>query len=305
MARSLRIDAPGSWHHVMHRGARRAPIFRDDADVLLFLRGLAEAVEHHGLEVHAYALMPNHFHLLVRSVRGELSSAMKHVGATYTLRANRRRGWDGPIFRGRFRSQLVTDERYLDAVFAYIHLNPIRAGLVQRLEDSRWTSLPAYLGKERVPEWLHTEFFRDRLGGPAKISATLSTMRKRPDAWPEEFDRETGWAPVDEDPKTRAPKRAGRAPKRRTIPQVLAAVARIADCSVADLKRAQMGPRANPPRRLAVWALSREAAYSHREIAQVLGMSEPQVAKVLWRLRNVPPETPAFKEWMRAVASSR
>src|SRR4051812_16842847 len=99
MARRPRIDAPGCWHHVMHRGARRAPIFRDDEDCLLFLKGLEEAVDHHGLEVHAYALMPNHFHLLVRSPLGNLSKAMKHVTATFTLRANRRHRWDGPVFR--------------------------------------------------------------------------------------------------------------------------------------------------------------------------------------------------------------
>src|SRR4051812_49416104 len=102
MARPLRTDAPGCWHHVMHRGARHASVFRDDEDRLLFLNAVDEAVEHHGLEVHAYALMPNHFHLLVRSPLGNLSKAMKHVIATYTLRANRRHRWDGPIFRGRF-----------------------------------------------------------------------------------------------------------------------------------------------------------------------------------------------------------
>jgi putative transposase len=88
MARSPRLDSR-AWHHVMHRGARREAIF---------------------------GATPNHYHLLVRTPLGNLSRCMRHVNATYTQRVNRRHGWDGPVFRGRFHSQLIEDERYLDHV---------------------------------------------------------------------------------------------------------------------------------------------------------------------------------------------
>lgn len=110
MPRKPRVDFPGAWHHVMHRGARRAPIFRTDRDVLRFLRVLDETVSQFLIEVHAYALMPNHYHLLVRSVHGNLSPAMRHLNANYTQKANRVHRWDGPLFRGRFHTWRTSAE---------------------------------------------------------------------------------------------------------------------------------------------------------------------------------------------------
>jgi putative transposase len=287
VARSPRIDRPGAWHHVMHRGARREPIFRGDEHCLLFLGSIDEAVAHHGLELHAYSLMPNHYHLLVRTPLGNLSRCMRHVNATYTQRLNLRHGWDGPVFRGRFRSQIIEEERYLDQVFAYIHLNPFRAGLAARLDQPSWTSLRVYLGKDRAPGWLCTDHFSRRFGGREGIEEAIRLRRKRADRWAEDMD-EMGWirardrsAPSDDALRARLVEA-----RRPTIEEVLARVASIAGCTVATVKRREMGPGANPARRLAVWALSRAQAYSHREIASALRMSEGQVAKVLWRLRR-------------------
>ena len=112
----------------MHRGARRAPIFVRDADCVLLLDTLGDVVDRFGLEVHAYSLMPNHYHLLVCTPAGNLSRAMRHLNGVYTQRLNRLHDWDGPVFRGRFKSQLVTEEAYRRELVAYIHLNPVRAG---------------------------------------------------------------------------------------------------------------------------------------------------------------------------------
>jgi putative transposase len=304
MARSLRFDRPGAWHHVMHRGARREAIFRRDEHCLLFLGALEEAVEHRGLEVHAYSLMPNHYHLLVRTPLGNLSRCMRHVNATYTQRVNVRHGWDGPLFRGRFRSQMVEDDRYLDHLFAYIHLNPLQAGLAARIDDPCWTSLRAYLGKERAPTWLSTGFFSERFGGKAGVGEAMRRLRKHQDDWPEELDVETGWIRGAE--PTRRSRPQGRAPTaafaRGRIGDVLKEVAAIAGCTVAEVKEREMGPGANPARRFAVWAASRAHVFSHREIATALGMSEGQVAKVLWRLRRERPSG-SLAAWMDALAA--
>ncbi len=104
MARKWRIDYPGAWHHVMHRGARREAIYDDERDCILFLDLVGQTVNRFGLEVHAYALMPNHYHLLVRSVKGNLSRCMQHLNGSYARGFNSRRTCDGPVFRGRFRS---------------------------------------------------------------------------------------------------------------------------------------------------------------------------------------------------------
>ncbi|MDD5308546.1 MAG: transposase [Deltaproteobacteria bacterium] len=113
----------------------------------MFLDLLGEMAARHEIEVHAYSLMPNHDHLLLRSLHGNLSRGMRRLNADYTQRVNRIHGWDGPVFRGRFRSELVRDEPSLPYVLAYIHLNPLRAGLVTRLQSERWTSHRAYNGR--------------------------------------------------------------------------------------------------------------------------------------------------------------
>lgn len=302
MARSRRLDRPGAWHHVMHRGARREPLFRSDDHCLLFLGSVDEAVGHHGLEVHAYSLMPNHYHLLVRTPLGNLSRCMRHVNATYTQRLNRRYGWDGPVFRGRFHSQLVDDDRHLDQLFTYIHLNPFRAGLAARLDEVCWTSLRAYMGKERTPEWLRTEYFSRRFGGSANVEKRIRLERKRTEESLSDLD-EAGWVRATERPAPSPPRAEPRTAgaRRPTIDDVLERVASVTGSTVADVKRSEMGPGANPARRLAVWALSRAQAYSHRDIAAALGMSEGQVAKVLWRLRRDGPPG-GMAEWTAALA---
>ena len=285
----------------MHRGARREVIFRGDEHCLLFLRSVGEAVERYGLEVHAYSLMPNHYHLLVRSPLANLSRCMKHVNATYTQRLNLRHGWDGPLFRGRFRSQIVEDDAYLDHLFAYVHLNPFRAGLATRLDEPCWTSLRAYLGKERAPAWLRTEFFSARLGGRTGVEDAIRSRRKRLDEWPEELDRDTGWIWPSNAGSSKTSVESPVDSARVSVSHVLKRVALQAGCSVASLKQPKMGRGANPARRVAVWALSRAPGYSHREIANALDMSEGQVAKVLWRMRQELP-TPPLSIWMEAVS---
>ena len=122
MARPPRVDHEGAWHHVMNRGARRAPIFKADEHCSLFLDQVGDACDRFGIEVHAHALVPNHYHLLVRSPLGTLSDAMRRMGANYTQSVNRVNRWDGPVFRGRFRNQPLDGGHAVLMVAAYIHL---------------------------------------------------------------------------------------------------------------------------------------------------------------------------------------
>ena len=113
MPRPVRLDWPGCRHHVMNRGARREPVFLDDTACAAFVGFVSELPRRFGLLVHAYALMPNHYHMLVESTRGRLSDAMGFLGSRYALWLNaRHRGWDGPVFRGRFRSVAVEREEH-------------------------------------------------------------------------------------------------------------------------------------------------------------------------------------------------
>src|SRR5262245_62027418 len=129
MPRSPRADFPGAWHHVMNRTAGGGDVFTTTRDTEFFLDGLGEASRRYATEVHAYCLMSNHFHLLVRSQDGRLSDFMRLVVGRFTRLWNIDRKTDGAVFRGRFASKLVDGDSHLMECLRYIHLNPVNAGL--------------------------------------------------------------------------------------------------------------------------------------------------------------------------------
>jgi REP element-mobilizing transposase RayT len=164
MARPLRVDFDGAWHHVMNRGAEGRQIFLAEADRIKFLALIGEASEIFRLEVHAYCLMDNHYHLLVRTPDAGLSRAMRHLNGVYTQHLNRRTERDGALFRGRYRAVLVDSDAYQLQVSRYIHLNPVDAGIVDHPEDYSHSSYRAYLELQTAPEWLITTTVLDHFG---------------------------------------------------------------------------------------------------------------------------------------------
>jgi REP element-mobilizing transposase RayT len=267
----------------MHRGARRAPVFTDDAHCLLFLEALGDAVQAFEIEIHAYSLMPNHYHLLVRSRHGNLSRAMRRLNATYTQRLNRLQRWDGPVFRGRFRSQLVSNEKSLPYVMAYIHLNPLKAGLITRLQSYGWTSHRTYLGRETAAPWLTTEYFETIFGDPSALHAYVLGLHRGTLSWPEKMEMDSGWLEETGERATKALAPRG-ATRFVSAGEALRRVEKITGADHGRLRCAEMGPRANPARRFAVWALREGTLMTHREIGVALGMTEGQAAQVLRRL---------------------
>ena len=163
MARAWRIEYEGALYHVLSRGNERRDIFWDDDDHRMFLTGLAEAGERFALDVFAYLLMGNHYHLLLRTRRANLSKAMQWLGVSYTTRFNSKQSRSGHLFQGRFKSMLVQNDAYLLHLSYYIHRNPLRAGMVERLADYRWSSYRAYAYEKRAPEWLNTEVILSQL----------------------------------------------------------------------------------------------------------------------------------------------
>jgi REP element-mobilizing transposase RayT len=173
MARQLRIDFDGAWHHVMNRGAARERVFDTRRDGEQFEQLLGEASDRCGVVVHAYCLMSNHFHLLLQSVTGELSSFMQHVGRSYTQFRNTRLGRDGAVFRGRFHSELVDSDAYVLAASRYIHRNPSDIRPAVPLDRYRWSSYRAYSGAAPPPSWLQTDLLERFFGGSAALCAAV------------------------------------------------------------------------------------------------------------------------------------
>ena len=135
MPRSARIDAPGVLHHVIGRGIEKRHIFRDDADRDDFLTRLAALVDGEALSVYAWALLPNHFHLLCRTNLLPLSASMHRLLTGYAVNFNKRHRRHGHLFQNRFKSIVCQEDRYLKELVRYIHLNPLRSGLVSGLSE--------------------------------------------------------------------------------------------------------------------------------------------------------------------------
>lgn len=181
MARRLRVEYPGAICHVMNRGDRREPIFKDDADRRRFVETLGEACAKTGWQVHACVLMPNHFHLVVETPQPNLVTGMQWLLGTYTSRFNRRHKLFGHLFSGRYKSLLVdgSGSGYLESVCDYVHLNPARAKLLTveaPLRGFAWSSWPAYLpDPSKRPAWLRV----DRLLGQWGIPKDSPAGRQR------------------------------------------------------------------------------------------------------------------------------
>jgi len=164
MARPLRIEYEGAWYHVINRGAARQSIFTKKIHYELFLHLLLEINRRFQVEIHAYCLMPNHYHLLIRTPRPNLSNAMRHLNSLYTRRFNLSTKRDGPLLRGRFKSIIVDSDNYLLQLSRYIHLNPVKAGLVKRPQQFPWSSYLFYLDRKRKPNWLFCNETLNRFG---------------------------------------------------------------------------------------------------------------------------------------------
>lgn len=147
MARPHRPQVAGGVYHITARGNRRQPIFLDDRDRHSFLTLLEDVVGRHGWRIHAYCLMPNHFHLLVETTEANISIGMQRLNFRYAQWFNHRHDLDGHLFQGRFHSVLAESTWYVVELARYIVLNPVRAGLCQHPGEWRWSSYRATIGQ--------------------------------------------------------------------------------------------------------------------------------------------------------------
>ena len=168
MARPLRVEYEGAVYHVTSRGNARADIFIDDDDRQKILSVLAGVVDRYEFVIHSYCLMSNHYHLLVETPRGNLSTGMRQLNGVYTQAFDRRHGRVGHIFQGRFKGILVDKEEYLLELSRYVVLNPVRAGMVEEPEDWRWSSYRAMAGLEDGPKFLHKDWLLSEFSSESK-----------------------------------------------------------------------------------------------------------------------------------------
>lgn len=268
----------------MNRGSGRRVVFADNGERRYFLGLLGDFEERFGVEVHAYCLMGNHFHLLVRSGDGSLSEAMQHLSANFTRYVNHRRDVDGPIFRGRFHSVPVVEPEHLQVLCRYIHRNPIGIVPPSRLRTYPWSSLPALLGLRARPGWLRCQTVLGWFGHDAARLAEFVEV--------DEFDvEEPEWlaqipagstAGVPED---RAVGRMDGAEPEDVLIDLETRLARIRDVSRRDIHETGSGSRDHSRLVLALVARD-DMGLAAADLARFYGVSSSYVRTATTRARQ-------------------
>jgi putative transposase len=165
MARPLRIEYPGAVYHVTSRGNEKKPVFKDDTDRLNFLSTLQHVNKRYNWICHAYCLMTNHYHLLIETPDGNLALGMRQLNGVYTQLFNKRHGRSGHLFQGRYKAIVIQKDSHLLEVCRYVVLNPVRAKMVERPEDWKWSSYLATAGKTKPNLCLTTDWMLGQFSG--------------------------------------------------------------------------------------------------------------------------------------------
>ena len=145
MTRPLRLSFENAFYHITARGNRREKIFYSDRDKEIFLKKLKEMLIKYSMICQAYCLLDNHYHLFIKTTQSNLSQGIHYLNSSYTNWFRNKHQIIGPLFQGRFKSILVDADNYALILSAYIHLNPLRAGIIRQLEDYPWSSYLDYL----------------------------------------------------------------------------------------------------------------------------------------------------------------
>ncbi len=178
MARALRIEYEDALYHILSRGNNHQDIFLNNGDKAVFLKVLGEMSERFEVSIFAYILMDNHYHLLLRTKKANLSKSMQWLGTTYTRRFNLGHLRSGHLFQGRYKSILVQNDAYLMQLSCYIHRNPLRAGIVNRLADYRWSSYHVFAYQKKPPSWLDTKLILSQFVGKDQHKSYREKVQK-------------------------------------------------------------------------------------------------------------------------------
>ncbi len=168
MARPLRIEYEDAFYHIIQRGLEKRSIFQEGKDKARFLQYLSEGYSKYKLICHAYCLMDNHYHLIIQTPGANLTKIMHYINASYVMYYNKKNKRTGPLYQGRYKSFLVEADEYLYHLSRYIHLNPLRAKMVKKPEDYKWSSY-RYFTRDKISEkWLETGFILSDFARPIK-----------------------------------------------------------------------------------------------------------------------------------------
>jgi len=316
VSRPIRLQYPGALFHVTSRGNRKQKIFRDDRDRQLFLELLGAAVQRFAWIVPAYALMPNHFHVVIQLTLETLSKGMQWLNGKYARAFNRRHGYVGHLFQGRFDAQLVDKNVYFLELLRYVVLNPVRAGIVARPGDYLWSSHRAVIGSAPAAEWLaiddalvqfgpdheiaraaYDAFVNSAIGVESMLWKNLvGQVYLGTDAWIAEVRERLKLKP-----------RADDHPRQQRIvgsPHMTDIIAVVAKTFSAD-ENCIRNRRGGVPRMAAAWLACNEGLLTNREIAAGLRLrSSGHVSDVIRRCDVELDRNPLLREYIDRCLST-
>lgn len=302
MARKPRIHNPGACYHVILRGNARQDVFFDDEDRSRFYLFVQEGIERFGYGVHAFCLMTNHIHMTIQVGEKPLSQIMQNLSARYTRWVNWRHGRIGHLFQGRYKAIMIDADSYLVQLVAYIHLNPVRAGIVRKCEEFEWSSHRAYVGTDSIP-WLTT-------------AAVLSHFSKKPARARGRFNKYVGERSEEGhrddfhgmggcDPRVFGEdsfvddvlRKAGSQPvKKVDIDTVLNMVERVYGIKGSELSKPGQDRRLSEARSMAAWGVKEMTSSTLTELSKITGRDITSLSSGIKRLvtrANTNPEVAA------------
>lgn len=304
MARKPRVHYPGALYHVMLRGNGGQDIFFEDADRYRFYLLLQEGTARYGHRIHAFCLMSNHVHLAIQVADVSLSRIMQNIGFRYTRWINWRRGGSGHLFQGRFKAVLVDADSYLLELTRYIHLNPVRAGIVQSPENYPWSGHRAYLGHDAIP-WLTTDWVLSQfVADPAQARGAFRDFVEEGKA--EGHRREFHSGGVSESRilgndtfiDSVLVQAEGRPPQRIRLKDILAAVCREYGIEETDLTIVGKYRNLSEARGMAAWLALELGCGTVAELGKITGRDASTLSTVARKLRERAKRDSALAEKM-------
>ena len=277
MSRKPRLHYPGALYHVILRGNARQDIFYDVEDRCRFFLLIQEGIERYGHRVLSFCLMTNHVHMVIQVGNVPLSRIMQNLSFRYTRWVNQRRNRIGHLFQGRYKAVLVDADTHLLELVAYLHLNPVRGGIVEKPADYPWSSHCAYLGSDPV-SWLSSEYVLSHFSSDleqARCQFAEFVADRISEGHREEFygkgsidsriigeDRFVENVLIQSDPLPEC---------KPSLEEVLEAVSRIYELQEEDLSAATQKRRVSEARSLAAWAVLELTDATLKDLAERLG----------------------------------
>ncbi len=300
MTRPWRIQYPGAAYHVMSRGVAKGDIFVDDQDRGRFVECLERTQAKFGLDIFAFVLMRNHYHLFLQTREANLSRAIQWLQTAYVVYYNRRHGRSGHLLQGRYKCIIVGEESYWHGLSQYIHLNPIRARAAKSLSEYKWSSYHDYVRSDKPHKWVKSERIlasggRDLDRQRRKYRLSLEAMSGRERGILDEvrhglilgserfikgLQRRFGGPEANWRDSEQPQRKSVEGPA--LIERVVGAVMKSCGASRSGVL-ARRGRRRSKERDLALWILARETGMKHKEIGKAFGIGSGAATKAAAR----------------------